>query len=60
MLINLKVLSLKSNKALIKLNYINNKKNDNFFEIKYDNKIIIIDKRTKIFEKDKIKKNIYL
>ena len=26
-----KVLSLKSNKALIKLNYINNKKNDNFF-----------------------------
>ena len=51
-----KVLSLKSNKALIKLAYINNKKNDNFFEIKYDNKIIIIDKRTKIFEKDKIKK----
>ena len=42
MLINLKRLSLKSNKALIKLNYINNKKNDNFFEIKYDNKTSLL------------------
>lgn len=51
-----KELCLKSNNAFIKLNFINNKKNDNFFEINFDNKTIIVDKKTRIFEKVNTKK----
>ena len=51
-----KELCLKSNNAFIKLNFINNRKNDNFFEINFDNKTIIVDKKTRIFEKVNTKK----
>ena len=55
-----KELCLKSNNAFITLNFINNRKNDNFFEINFDNKTIIVDKKTRIFEKLIRKKNKYL
>ena len=52
-----KILYLKSKNSFITLNFLNKKRSENFFEIIFEDKIILIDKQSRIYEKKNMLKN---